>query len=100
MEIPIDPELVIGGCIGHSRRFGLRRIARREFLALDARSGTVQRHFGAGAGMASSPMSYAVDGRQYIAVLSAGALFSFALPPEAGNKNQARAAKGTAVGPK
>jgi len=51
-------------------------------IALDARSGIALWHFGAGAEIAASPMSYAVDGRQYIAVSSAGALFSFALPPE------------------
>ena len=66
---------------------GLVFVASREgnFLALDARSGKALWHFGAGAEMASSPMSYAVDGRQYVAISSAGALFSFALPPEAGN---------------
>jgi mono/diheme cytochrome c family protein len=66
---------------------GLVFAASREsnFLALDARSSKALWHFGAGAEIASSPMSYAVDGRQYIAVSSGGALFSFALPPEAGN---------------
>jgi glucose dehydrogenase len=66
---------------------GLVFVASREgnFLALDARSGKALWHFGTGAEIASSPMSYAVDGRQYVAVSSAGALFSFALPPETGN---------------
>jgi alcohol dehydrogenase (cytochrome c) len=54
-------------------------------IALDATTGKALWHFGAGAEIASSPMSYAVDGRQYIAVSSAGALLSFALPPEAAN---------------
>jgi alcohol dehydrogenase (cytochrome c) len=57
-------------------------VASREgnFIALDARSGKALWHFGTGAEIASAPMSYAVDGRQYLAVSSAGALFSFALP--------------------
>jgi alcohol dehydrogenase (cytochrome c) len=61
---------------------GLVFVASREgnFLALDATSGKALWHFGAGAEIASSPISYAVDGRQYVAVSSAGALFSFALP--------------------
>jgi alcohol dehydrogenase (cytochrome c) len=61
---------------------GLVFVASREgdFLALDAASGKALWHFGTGAEIASSPMSYAVNGRQYVAVSSAGALFSFALP--------------------
>ena len=61
---------------------GLVFAASREgnFLALDARSGKALWHFGAGAEIASSPMSYAVDGRQYVAISTAGALFGFALP--------------------
>ena len=51
-------------------------------IALDAITGKPLWHFGAGAEIASSPMSYAVDGRQYIAISSAGALYSFALPQE------------------
>jgi len=49
-------------------------------IALDAANGKALWHFGAGAEIASSPMSYAVDGRQYIAISSAGVLYSFALP--------------------
>ena len=49
-------------------------------IALDAAHGKPLWHFGAGAEIASSPMSYAVDGRQYVAVSSAGVLYSFALP--------------------
>jgi len=81
---------------------GLVFVASREgnFLALDARSGKPLWHFGAGAEIASSPMSYAVDGRQYIAVSSAGALYSFALPVEAGNHAPARSADGIAARPK
>jgi alcohol dehydrogenase (cytochrome c) len=81
---------------------GLVFAASREgnFLALNATTGKALWHFGAGAEIASSPMSYAVEGRQYIAVSSAGALYSFALPLEAGDQNQAPAAKTTGVRPK
>jgi glucose dehydrogenase len=50
------------------------------FIALDARTGKALWHFQAGNEIPSSPMSYAVDGRQYVAISSAGVLFSFALP--------------------
>jgi PQQ-dependent dehydrogenase (methanol/ethanol family) len=50
------------------------------FLALDARTGKELWHFTTGGPINSSPMSYAVDGRQYVAVTSAGVLYSFGLP--------------------
>ena len=50
------------------------------FIALDAKTGKALWHFGAGAEIPSSPMSYSVDGKQFVAVSSAGVLYSFALP--------------------
>ena len=50
------------------------------FIALDARTGKPLWHFQAGNEIASSPISYAVDGKQYVAISSAGVLYSFALP--------------------
>jgi alcohol dehydrogenase (cytochrome c) len=49
-------------------------------LALDAGTGAPLWHFYAGASIPSSPISYSVDGRQYVAVSSANVLYSFALP--------------------
>jgi alcohol dehydrogenase (cytochrome c) len=63
-------------------------------IALDAANGKPLWHFGAGAEIASSPMSYAVDGRQYIAISSAGVLYSFALPLEIANKTKPQTAAG------
>lgn len=50
------------------------------FIALDSRTGKEVWRFGAGGDVAGSPISYAVDGRQYVAVSSAQVLYSFALP--------------------
>jgi PQQ-dependent dehydrogenase (methanol/ethanol family) len=50
------------------------------FIALDAKTGKTLWHFGAGANIPSSPISYSVDGKQYVAVSSANVLYSFALP--------------------
>ena len=50
------------------------------FLALDAGTGAPLWHFYAGASIPSSPISYSVDGRQYVAVSSANVLYGFALP--------------------
>lgn len=49
-------------------------------IALDAKSGKLLWRFQTGAGMAASPMSYSVDGRQYVAVSAGNVLYSFALP--------------------
>jgi alcohol dehydrogenase (cytochrome c) len=49
-------------------------------IALDARTGAPLWHYSTGATMAASPMSYAVDGKQFIAISAGGVLYSFALP--------------------
>jgi alcohol dehydrogenase (cytochrome c) len=54
--------------------------AEGNLIGLDAKTGKPLWHFEAGASIPSSPMSYSVDGKQYIAVSSANILYSFALP--------------------
>jgi alcohol dehydrogenase (cytochrome c) len=54
--------------------------AEGNFMALDAKTGKALWRFGAGANIPSSPMSYSVDGKQYVAISSANVLYSFALP--------------------
>ncbi|HYL68486.1 MAG TPA: PQQ-dependent dehydrogenase, methanol/ethanol family [Candidatus Limnocylindria bacterium] len=49
------------------------------FIAFDARSGKELWHFGTGAPVYASPMTYALDGKQHVVIASGGALFSFAL---------------------
>lgn len=49
-------------------------------LALDARSGELLWRESLGGQINSAPMSYAVNGRQYIAIAAGSALFTFALP--------------------
>src|SRR6202142_1712449 len=48
--------------------------------AFDARTGENLWHFQPGGGNAAAPMSYAVDGRQYVALSAGNVIFSFALP--------------------
>jgi alcohol dehydrogenase (cytochrome c) len=50
------------------------------FLALDARSGRLLWKAAVGGQINSGPMSYAVGGKQYVAVAAGNALFAFALP--------------------
>lgn len=50
------------------------------FIALDAVTGKLLWRYNSGAPLAASPISYAVDGRQYVAISGTGALYTFALP--------------------
>lgn len=60
-------------------------------IALDARTGKSLWHLQTGAPVVAAPISYSLDGKQYIAIASGGTLFAFALPdafiaPEASGK--------------
>jgi glucose dehydrogenase len=54
--------------------------AEGNFLALDARTGKPLWRFHSGVTMTASPVSYAVNGKQFVAVSASGMLYSFALP--------------------
>ena len=49
------------------------------FFALDARTGADLWHMNVGARVHAGPMSYAVDGKQYVAVAAGNVLFAFGL---------------------
>jgi alcohol dehydrogenase (cytochrome c) len=51
-----------------------------EFEAVDARTGKALWHFNTGQQMHASPMSYAVDGVQYVCIAVGSDVFSFTLP--------------------
>ena len=48
-------------------------------IALDAKTGKYLWHYQTGGNHAASPMSYAVDGKQYVALSAGNVVFSFAL---------------------
>ncbi len=54
--------------------------AEGNFIALDAASGKPLWHFQTGAPLYAAPMTFAIAGKQYIAVAAGSALFTFALP--------------------
>jgi glucose dehydrogenase len=53
--------------------------AEGNFIALDAKSGKALWHFQCGASVYSSPMTYSVDGKQYVVVAAGSTLFGFGL---------------------
>jgi len=52
----------------------------QSFEAVDAASGRPLWHFNTGQTISASPMSYAVDQKQYVAIAAGSDIFSFALP--------------------
>ncbi|HJZ65858.1 MAG TPA: PQQ-dependent dehydrogenase, methanol/ethanol family [Candidatus Acidoferrum sp.] len=53
--------------------------AEGNFIALDAKNGKALWHFQCGASLVAGPMTYAVDGKQYVAVAAGSTLFAFGL---------------------
>jgi PQQ-dependent dehydrogenase (methanol/ethanol family) len=51
-----------------------------DVIAVDSETGKDLWHFQTSGNIANSPMSYSVDGKQYIAIGAGNALYSFALP--------------------
>jgi len=62
-----------GGVVFYSESTGA-------FAAVDAKTGAPLWHFETGQPPKASPMTYMVDGRQYVAIASGANVFSFALP--------------------
>jgi alcohol dehydrogenase (cytochrome c) len=54
--------------------------AEGNLIALDARSGKSLWHFQTGGQIMASPISYSVDGTQFVAITAGNMLYSFALP--------------------
>ncbi len=61
-----------GGLVFFTSRVG-------RFIAADAESGEVLWNFNLGGSARSGPVSYALDGKQYVAVISKNVVFAFAL---------------------
>jgi alcohol dehydrogenase (cytochrome c) len=54
--------------------------AQGNFLALETETGKTLWHAGSGARIGSSPITYELDGKQYLLVSSGSVLFAWALP--------------------
>jgi alcohol dehydrogenase (cytochrome c) len=52
----------------------------RSFEAVDAATGNPLWHFHTGQSISASPMTYAVNSKQYVAIAAGSDIFSFSLP--------------------
>ena len=52
----------------------------QSFEAVDAKTGKALWHFNTGQTISASPMTYAVNSTQYVAIAAGSDVFSFALP--------------------
>jgi len=50
------------------------------FVALDAASGKALWHFQTGSAVYAAPMSFAIDGKEYVAIAAGSSLYTFGLP--------------------
>jgi outer membrane protein assembly factor BamB len=53
-----------------------------EFIALDQKNGKALWHFRTNGPINTSPMAYAVDGKQHVALVAGNAVYAFALPDQ------------------
>jgi outer membrane protein assembly factor BamB len=74
-DLPPGAKPRAGGLVFFGSREG-------QFIACDAKSGKMLWHFNAGGSIRASPTSYMARGKQYIAIVTKTALFSFALPED------------------
>jgi len=58
------------------------------FVAVDEKDGKMLWHYDTNVGMKGPPMTYAVDGKQYVAVTAGSTLLSFALPSQSHTKRR------------
>ncbi len=67
--------------------------AEGNILALNTNDGKTLWHSGTGAPMQTSPITYELDGRQYIVTGSGGVMFAWTLPKKAANYDRASGAR-------
>jgi outer membrane protein assembly factor BamB len=65
---------------GYRRWAGFAATGDGNLIALNSKTGAPLWRFQTGAGIGASPMSYSVDGQQFVAISAGNVLYSFALP--------------------
>jgi len=63
------------------------------FAAVDARRGRTLWHFESGQSWKASPMTYAINGQQYVAIAGGNSILSFAIPGQRSSPPRAKSGK-------
>jgi alcohol dehydrogenase (cytochrome c) len=79
-KFPVARGTLSGGLIATRGGVVFAATAEGQFIALDQKDGKPLWNFRTGGPITASPISYAVDGRQYVAISAGNMLYAFALP--------------------
>jgi outer membrane protein assembly factor BamB len=79
-KFPVMRQTNAAGVIATRGGLVFAATAEGEFIALDAKTGKALWNFRTGGPITASPISYAVDGKQYVAISAGNTLYAFALP--------------------
>jgi outer membrane protein assembly factor BamB len=77
---PVPRVSLQAGVLGTRGEVVFAATADGNLLGLDAHTGKSMWHFQTGGLIMASPMSYSVDGAQFVAIAAGNTLYSFALP--------------------
>jgi len=79
-KFPVMRQTNAAGVIATRGGLVFAATAEGQFIALDAKTGKALWNFRTGGPISASPVSYAVDGKQYVAISAGNTLYAFALP--------------------
>ncbi|MFN7982104.1 MAG: PQQ-dependent dehydrogenase, methanol/ethanol family [Vicinamibacterales bacterium] len=79
-DVPIAQGSLTNGVLATAGDVVFAAVRDGNVLALDARTGRHLWHVQTGGNLAASPISYAVNGRQFVAIAAGNVVYSFALP--------------------
>ncbi|MEP7353421.1 MAG: PQQ-dependent dehydrogenase, methanol/ethanol family [Acidobacteriota bacterium] len=79
-EFPVSRTSFTAGVLSTAGNVVFAATAEGNLIALDARTGKSLWHYQTGASMSASPMSYSVDGKQFVSISAGNVLYSFGLP--------------------
>jgi PQQ-dependent dehydrogenase (methanol/ethanol family) len=79
-EVPVEGGILQSGLMSTAGGLIFYGDSNGAFVAADAKSGKLLWHFDTGMQWKAGPMSYAIDGKQYIGVTAGSTIMTFALP--------------------
>jgi alcohol dehydrogenase (cytochrome c) len=79
-EFPLSRTSFTAGVLSTAGNVVFAATAEGNLIGLDAKTGKLLWRYQTGSSMSASPMSYAVDGKQFVSVSAGNVLYSFGLP--------------------